>query len=159
MMYKITPMKPHQISLSDLEGRWYIVQSNFPMWLKGDKTSPSLNYTVERRGTTTGLRDEVLSWKRGKEQSILGFDTPLDSTNTRFVWRGNGLLRLLQSAWEIVYMDAANEWAIIHFEKTMFTPEGYDVIARSKQLSAHSLELIRAKLSEIGINTTLSAIS
>jgi hypothetical protein len=152
-------MKPHQISLSELEGKWYIVLSNFPMWLKGDKTNPSLNYKVEQNGAITGLRDEVISWKRGKQQSIIGFDTPLDGTNARFIWRGKGLLRLLQSAWEIVYMDTANEWAIIHFEKTLFTPEGYDVVARNKHLSPQTLELIHLKLSEIGIKTTLSAIS
>lgn len=33
-----------RIDLHDLEGKWYIHQSNFPMWLKGDKTSPAFNY-------------------------------------------------------------------------------------------------------------------
>ncbi len=129
-------MTAENINLQDLEGTWYIVLTNFPMWLKGDKTRPTFNYTITQHGSITGLRDEVRSWKHGKEQVIVGFDTPLDTTNRRFVWRGKGLLSLLTSRWEIVYFDTAKEWAIIHFEKTLFTPEGYDVIARRKNLSA-----------------------
>lgn len=129
------------------------------MWLKGDKTSPSLNYTVETKGAVTGLRDEVISQKRGKSQSIVGFDTPLDSTNTRFVWRGKGLLSLLASSWEIVCADMTAGWAIMHFEKTLFTPEGYDVIARRKQLSPEMLANIEAALRECGITAPLRQIA
>jgi hypothetical protein len=146
------------IPLHDLEGRWYIVLSNFPMWLKGDKTVPSLNYAVEIKGTVTGLRDEVISQKRGKPQSIVGFDTPLDSANTRFLWRGKGLLSLLTSRWEIVHLEAHLQWAIIHFEKTLFTPEGYDVIARRKQLSPEMLVDIQSALRECGITAELQPI-
>lgn len=144
--------------LKNIQGRWYIVLSNFPMWLKGDKTSPSLNYTVETKGVVIGLRDEVISQKRGKQQSIVGFDTPLDSANTRFLWRGKGLLSLLTSRWEIVHLAAHGEWAIIHFEKTLFTPEGYDVIARRKQLSPEMLVDIQSALRECGITAELQPI-
>lgn len=145
--------------LNNIEGRWYIVLSNFPMWLKGDKTSPSLNYAVEAKGKVTGLRDEVISQKRGKTQSIVGFDSPLDATNTRFLWRGKGLLSLLTSRWEIVHLEAHGEWAIIHFEKTLFTPEGYDVIARRKQLSPEMLADIQSALRECGITASLRQIA
>ena len=37
-------------TLELLQGRWYIHFSNFPMWLKGDKTNPTFNYTIEKRG-------------------------------------------------------------------------------------------------------------
>ena len=146
------------INLEDLGGAWYIILSNFPMWLKGDKTSPTLNYTVETRIGITGLRDEVQSWKNGKKQQILGFDTPLDETNRRFEWGGKGLLSLLSSRWEIVYLDAAKEWAIIYFEKTLFTPEGYDVIARNQHISPETLATIRAVLFERSINAGLQPI-
>jgi hypothetical protein len=147
------------LSLNNIQGRWYIVLSNFPMWLKGDKTSPSLNYTVETKGAVTGLRDEVISQKRGKTQSIVGFDTPLDGANTRFLWRGKGLLSLLTSRWEIVHLSAEGEWAIIHFEKTLFTSEGYDVIARRKQLSPEMLADIQLALRECGIRASLWQIT
>ncbi len=152
-------MKSCTIPLHDLEGRWHIVLSNFPMWLKGDKTSPSLNYAVETKCAVTGLRDEVISQKRGKPQSIVGFDTPLESTNTRFLWRGKRLLSLLTSHWEIVHLEAHLQWAIIHFEKTLFTPEGYDVIARRKQLSPEMLADIQSALRECGITASLRQIA
>jgi hypothetical protein len=152
-------MHSRTIPLHDLEGKWHIVLSNFPMWLKGDKTSPSLNYAVETKGTVTGLRDEVISQKRGKSQSIVGFDTPLDGANTRFLWRGKGLLSLLTSQWEIVHLEAHGEWAIIYFEKTLFTPEGYDVIARHKHLSPEILADIQSVLRECGITTSLRQIA
>jgi hypothetical protein len=129
------------------------------MWLKGDKTSPSLNYAVETKGVVIGLRDEVISQKRGKQQSIVGFDTPLDGTNTRFQWRGKGLLSLLTSCWEIVHLDAQKQWAIIYFEKTLFTPEGYDVIARRKHLLPETLADIQVALRECGINNDLQLIA
>jgi hypothetical protein len=152
-------MNSGTIPLHDLEGRWYVVLSNFPMWLKGDKTSPNLNYAVETKGAVTGLRDEVISQKRGKPQSIVGFDTPLDGANTRFQWRGKGLLALLTSRWEIVHLEAHGEWAIIHFEKTLFTPEGYDVIARRKELSSEMLADIQLALRECGITAQLQPIA
>ncbi len=146
------------INLEDLEGAWYIIFSNFPMWLKGDKTSPSLNYSVQMQGGVRGLGDEVISWKQGKKQSIIGFDTPLDEANLRFEWRGKGLLSLLSSRWEIVYLDAAKEWAIIYFEKTLFTPKGYDVIARNQHLSPETFATIHAILLELGTNASLQPI-
>lgn len=151
-------MNTEHLNLADWEGRWYIVLTNFPMWLKGDKTSPSLNYTAQARGGIMGLRDEVLSWKNGKQTTILGFDTPEGADNRRFVWRGRGILSLLTSVWELVYIDSTRHWAIIHFEKTLFTPEGYDVVCRAKQLSPKELAAVQVKLAEIGIIERLQPI-
>lgn len=151
-------MENEFLTINKLEGKWYILLTNFPMWLKGDKTSPTFNYTVETQNGITGLRDEVQSWKNGKKQQILGFDTPLDETNRRFQWRGKGLLSLLSSRWEIIYLDVTKEWAIIHFEKTFFTPEGYDVIARSQRISPETLANIQSVLLELSINASLQPI-
>jgi hypothetical protein len=151
-------MENEFLPINKLEGKWYILLTNFPMWLKGDKTSPTFNYTVETQNGITGLRDEVQSWKNGKKQQILGFDTPLDETNRRFQWRGKGLLSLLSSRWEIIYLDVTKEWAIIHFEKTLFTPEGYDVIARSQRISPETLASIQSILLELSINASLQPI-
>ena len=80
-----TPLK-----LEDLEGKWFIHFTNFPMWLKGDKTHPTFNYTVKNGGLT----DAVAYEKNGKHKSILGFDKPVDKTNQQFVWHGRGILSL-----------------------------------------------------------------
>lgn len=146
------------MNLKNLEGQWFINLTNFPMWLKGDKTSPSFNYTVEKRGKIIGLKDEVQYFKNGKISRIVGFDTPMNDENTTFLWRGKGILSLLTSRWEILYFDTANDWAIIYFEKTLFTPKGYDVISRVKILDNDFKLKINTKLMELEITDFLATL-
>ncbi len=146
------------LELSDLEGKWYIHYSDFPMWLKGDKLYPTFNYKVGKRDGNAGLHDEVVYEKKGRQKRIVGFDTPTDPGNTTFVWRGNGLLSLLKSKWEILHLDAEQQWAIIHFQKTLFTPEGYDVISREKWLGDRRELEIRKQLKVLGIDALLVRI-
>lgn len=149
---------PTVLSLEALEGKWYINQSNFPMWLKGKKANPTFNYTIKKKKGTLGLKDEVIFIKNGKQKSIVGFDTPIDKTNTKFVWTGKGILGILKSKWSVLYLDEEENWAIIYFEKTLFTPEGYDVISRDKKLSANLKESIQAVLTALNINEELTTI-
>ena len=144
------------VSLTALEGRWHIVLSNFPMWTKGNKTEPTFNYSVTTKGGDTVLLDEVKYMKKGKEKSILGYDHVKDRTNTSFVWRGKGLLSLLKSKWEILYMEPHCAWMIIHFRKTLFTPEGYDVVARDKSLTGPEMKAVKEKLKELGVGELVS---
>jgi len=137
------------LALSDLEGKWYILQTDFPMWLSGKRTAPTFNYQLLDGKQV--LQDKVLFMKNNKEKSIQGVDYPANSDNTAFVWRGKGLLRLLKSKWEIVYMNPGMQWAIIYFEKTLFTPRGFDVIARQKQITKDQQQLIEDKLMELHI--------
>jgi len=146
------------IDLTDLEGRWYIVQSNFPMWLKGDKTSPTFNYTIVNKKKGTFLLDRVEYLKNGKEKSINGIDKSLNTYNSKFVWRGKGILWLLKSKWEILYISTDKQWAVIYFEKTLFTPEGYDVIARNTKLSKKIEQDVKNKLNELGVKQKLTTI-
>jgi len=152
----LTNMFNKSIELSTLEGKWHIILSNFPMWLKGDKTNPTFNYTIAKRNDILGLTDEVKYEQNGKIKSINGFDTPLNANNSCFEWRGKGILSLLTSRWEILYLDT--NWAIIHFEKTLFTPKGYDVICREKNLEEATNLKIAQKLKELKISVTLHSI-
>ncbi len=145
-------------TLKQLEGRWYVIMSDFPMWTKGKKTNPSFQYTIETRKGKQGLRDEVICTKKGKTKTIRGFDTPGDSTNTAFTWRGKGLLKLLKSKWELVAIDTAGQWMLIHFERTLFTPEGYDVISRSKTLPPASAKDLVTKLSAISLRPEMKKV-
>jgi len=120
------------LKLSSLEGKWYINQTNFPMWLQGDKTSPTFNYSVLKTERASFLVDRVEYTKNGKQKSITGRDKPLNENNTSFIWRGKGCLRILKSKWNILHFDKKDEWAIIHFEKTLFTPKGYDIISKTR---------------------------
>lgn len=147
------------LNLKSLEGTWYIHFSDFPMWLKGDKQYPTFTYTVKRRKGVVGLKDEVRYYKNNRAKSINGFDVPVDSSPGAFVWRGDGLLGLLKSKWDILYLDQKGTWAIIHFEKTLFTPEGYDVMARSAQLSEKMRQEFQEKLSELGLFSRMKVIA
>jgi hypothetical protein len=152
------------IPLNKLEGTWYINKSNFKMWLKKNNHNPTFNYAIEKKEGKDGLKDIVAYQKRKASagsatttKEIEGFDTALDESNTKFEWRGKGILSLFKSKWEILYF--GNDFAIIHFEKTLFTAEGYDVISRQKTLSHPVLNLVDAALKELGIKPELSLIT
>lgn len=135
--------------LAALEGTWYVNMSNFKMWLKGNKHNPAFTYTLTEKKGIRGLKDVVTYTKKSKSKQIVGFDKPENEEATRFTWRGKGLLALFKSKWEIVY--STNNWALIHFEKTLATAEGYDVISRSKHLGSETITAIKAKLKELDI--------
>lgn len=131
------------IDLEQLEGKWYINMTNFPMWIKGDKTNPTFNYTISNCGKIVGLRDEVQYLKNGKTKNIVGFDKPENDKKSKFIWRGKGVLRLLKSEWEIIYFDSEKEIIVLKFEKTLFTPAGYDVISRKPNLLESDIEYFK----------------
>lgn len=133
--------------LAALEGTWYVTMSNFKMWLQGHKHHPAFTYTRAVKKGTGGLKDVVTYTKKSKIKQIVGFDKPENEQATQFTWRGKGLLALFKSKWEIVY--STDNWTIIHFEKTLLTAEGYDVISRSKQLSPEIIAQIQTKLREL----------
>lgn len=130
------------MQLDDFAGSWYVNMTNFPMWLKGDKTCPTLNYKVGNKGGVKGLFDEVIYLENGKQKSIKGFDKPLNDYLTSYVWRGKGLLWLLSSKWDLVHIDKEKQIAITHFEKTLFTPEGVDVISKKKELKEEEIKWV-----------------
>ena len=132
------PATETPLNLKSLEGTWYIHFSDFPMWLKGDKQYPTFTYTIKRRKGVVGLKDEVRYLKKGRPKSINA---------------------LLKSKWDIIYLDPEGTWAIIHFKKTLFTPEGYDVMARSGQLTEKMEQEICEKLAELGLKSKLRSIA
>lgn len=135
--------------LAALEGTWYVNLSNFKMWLKGNKHNPAFTYTLAEKKGKRGLTDVVSYTKKGKSKQIVGFDKPENEQATTFTWRGKGLLALFKSKWKIVY--STKDWTLIHFEKTLATAEGYDVISRTKNLSPETMAAIKAKLKELGV--------
>lgn len=132
--------------LHTLAGTWLIHSTNFPMWLKGDKTNPTFNYTVttDKDGAEI-LLDEVKYQKDGKTKTITGYDYPDEADAMAFVWRGKGVLGLVKSHWRIALLDTEKQWAVVVFESTLFTPSGMDVIGR-KALSADTFVAIKAMM-------------
>ena len=132
------------MNLEQLEGKWYIQYTNFPMWLKGDKKDPYFNYSVGIKNGKPGLKDKVGFYKNGKYKSIKGFDYPLNSENTYFKWKGSGWLFFVKSLWRIEHFAKSSKWMLISFEKTLFTPAGYDIISRKQTIEAATrAEIIR----------------
>lgn len=65
---------------------------------------------------------------------ITGTDRTLDVG--RFKWRGNGLLSIASSKWQVLgcntsEAEGSHRWAVTFFERTLFTPAGLDIYARS----------------------------
>ncbi len=131
-----------------LAGTWFIVSSNFPMWLKGDKMNPTFNYTLTEKKGEQVLLDEVKYTKNGKQRSILGYDHADTKNDQAFIWRGKGLLSIAKSKWQVVMIDEKEGWAVIHFSKTLFTPEGVDIISREPRLGKDKLEEIKERMSK-----------
>ncbi len=146
------------LKLSELEGKWFVIRSNFPMWLKGNKINPSFSYTVTNKRNDTVLLDEVQYQKKSKWKSIVGYDKPADEQNRSFIWRGKGILAGVKSKWNILFHDPKEQWMIIHFKKTLFTPEGYDVISKSKNMDEVTRQKVSDKLKELKIDQKLSVI-
>lgn len=132
-----------QSIFTTLVGTWFICYSNFPMWLKGDKTEPTFNYTITTRKGEKVLLDEVKYLKNKRQKTITGYDYQDEKDSTAFVWRGKGILGLLKSEWRVALLDPNGQWAVIAFSKTLFTPAGVDIISRKPEISESTLQEIK----------------
>jgi hypothetical protein len=110
-----------------------------------DKKDVTISYSLlaAAAGTKPQFEDTVEYRARPAPASsppsrIVGVDT-LHSTSpdapTCFKWRGRGLLLLITSSWQLLGLHgatpAAPAWAVTYFEKTLFTPTGIDIYART----------------------------
>lgn len=132
-----------QSIFTTLVGTWFMCYSNFPMWLKGDKTEPTFNYTITTRKGEKVLLDEVKYLKNKRQKTITGYDYQDEKDSTAFVWRGKGILGLLKSEWRVALLDPNGQWAVIAFSKTLFTPAGVDIISRKPEISESTLQEIK----------------
>lgn len=132
--------------LQILSGTWFIISTNFPMWLKPNMNNPSFTYTIIEKKGKFVLLDEVNYLKNKKPKTISGYDYPDTENKNAFTWRGKGLLIIAKSKWEVKLMDEQKQWAVIYFSKTLFTPEGVDIISRNKTLDNITLEKIKTKM-------------
>jgi hypothetical protein len=132
------PRLPH-VDRAAMAGRWHIQRTTFPMWLSGSKLSPSLEYGVVEGDPR--LTDTVTYRTRaGAEKTIRGFDTQDQEISARFVWRGKGLLAPLKSEWWVYHFDPSAGVCAIYFGRTLFTPEGIDVVSRAEVATDSDLQ-------------------
>ncbi len=118
----------------ELTGKWHIIYSTFPLWTSGKRQNPTFRYGPLRNDIMT---DTVEYYRKGRYRRIEGTDK-VDGDG--FIWRGKGIMSIAKSRWKIIHHDPAAGLVFIQFEKTLFTPEGYDVISRKPEPDAKSLE-------------------
>lgn len=120
-----------------LQGGWHVLATNFPMWLTGEKQDPIFLYRLlTPPGELAELDDTVAYTESGRRETIEGTDTQDPNMPSHFTWRGKGLLAAFASDWVIVASAPDDRWMVLYFTKTIATPEGVDVIARTPVLSA-----------------------
>ncbi len=116
---------------SALLGSWRVATTTFPMWHKGDKRGPSLNYLPasdpEQLLDVVRYRD-----RRDREHTIRGVDRRNPGQGAHYTWRGAGWLWPFVSQWYVVHLDAAAGVMGIFFTRTLFTPAGMDIAVRGE---------------------------
>ena len=101
-----------------------------PAAIAAENSVPRLDDTVEYQALNSD-----------KMKTVHGVDTPSDLDTRAWNWRGKGWLKIASSHWEFVEWSdgtedgeaTGEEWAVIWFQKTLFTPEGIDIFSRKKE--------------------------
>jgi hypothetical protein len=138
----------------DLEGDWFIVASDQPVWTSGEKASPTLQYKlVSGSSGAVELEDKVSFLENGERGEYRGRDTQASDNPAAFEWRGTGALSLVSTRWHLAHMASDKTWAIAFYEKTFATPAGVAVISRTAKLPSEAFAEARSELSN---NSSLS---
>ncbi len=146
-------------TISLLEGKWYVVATNFPMWHKEKNVNPNLNYTNFRENNGKLIFDDCVMYSKNKTpKKIKGKDKQKNSNELEFVWRGNGLLKLFRSKWKVIANDKEGRWIAIYSTRTLVSPEGVDIVARNKNLSESEIKGIIAHLDKSYIHKPIELL-
>ncbi|KAL8895140.1 MAG: hypothetical protein Q9207_008290 [Kuettlingeria erythrocarpa] len=142
---------------SFLSGTWYVNYSTLPMWK--DKRNVRITYTPlppsnPTEDSSIPRLDDLVEYQTlssDKIKTIQGIDTPGGGDTRAWDWRGKGWLKIASSHWEFLDWDnkrgEEDEWAVIWFQKTLFTPEGIDILSRSKEgLAEQTVRVIKLYL-------------
>lgn len=131
-----------------LPGSWFVVATNFPMWLTGRRLSPTFDYAP--LGTAPLRLADTVGYltRAGKPKRIVGTDVLRAGT---FIWRGRGVLRLFASRWTVTALAADGSFAVIRFSRTIATPAGTDIIVRDLAALERVRELVSADPEAYGI--------
>lgn len=130
-----------------LEGRWFVVASNFPMWVDGARKDPVFDYRLLHDRDAIREVDDVVSWHEdGEPGRYLGIDTQDPHNGAHFTWRGKGALSLVSTEWYLAGLAPDGAWAIVYYQDTVASPEGVDIIARSRTLTPDRMDEAMAAL-------------
>lgn len=137
-------------SIEFLQGLWYVTHSTLPMW----KSNKNITITYTPLGSPPGAIDDFVQYKpldSDKEKTVHGIDTPDPDVQAKYSWRGKGLLKVTSSEWEVLgFGNDEGGWAVTYFAKTLFTPAGIDVYARTQYgISTSLLDRIKHELKKV----------
>ena len=128
-----------------LEGTWYVIATNFPMWTKGTRSHPKFIYSNRRTVDGRECFDDTVEYVQGgRTKTIVGVDT--SDGGRRFVWRGKGWLKFFVSRWEVISVAPDGQCLALSFTKTWATPAGVDIIARSPEVSDEAYAQIHSEI-------------
>ncbi len=131
-----------------LPGRWVVRATNFPMWLRGDRHAPVIEYAVLQSDPLV-LSDtvEYIDDRRGPRR-VLGVDR---ARGDGFVWRGTGVLRMLRSRWQVAGLH--DSVLCIRFARSAVTPAGIDVLVREGARVPELRRFVAEDLDRLGLTT------
>lgn len=159
---------PIPLDLDKFMGTWFVTYSTLPLWKS--RKDVTISYTPKESSGGLTQFDDLVKYRSNSDSpssklnSVIGVDTLVvppstagataDIPKTRFKWRGKGWLMIASSRWQILGCSSASEtsqWAITYFEKTLFTPAGLDIYARTSEgLPDALLQEIIAKTKALG---------
>ena len=129
-------------------GTWHILVTNYGFWKK--RRDPTVSY--DELPTDDGVRrwkDTLRFSSRGffggneKEGLLRGVDRELSPG--RFLWRGEGLLRIIESPWWVLMQD--DDWAVTYFGRSnVGTAPGMDLYARTADFSPAGVRQVLARV-------------
>lgn len=156
---KTNAQSKFKYSISLLEGKWFVVATNFPMWLESKNTNPNFNYTNFKEKNGKLIFDDCVMYSKNKSpKKIKGKDKQKNSDELKFFWRGNGLLGLFKSKWKVIASDNEGRWIAIYSSRTLVSPEGVDIVARNKNLSESEIKGIISHLDKAFIKKPIEIL-
>lgn len=142
-----------------LEGKWYVIATNFPMWLDKENTDPNFNYTNFREKNGKQIFDDCVMYLKSKTpKQIKGKDKQKNADELKFSWRGKGVLALFKSNWRVIASDKEGRWIVIYSTKTLVSPEGVDIIAKKRNLSESEIKSIISHLDQKYIHKPIQVL-
>lgn len=111
--------------LEQLLGQWYITYTSSPDWR--DRRNVLLTYSLLGAINQPNARlDDLITYQSvssAKLQTVHGTDTPSKTDPWAWTWRGNGLLRVASSHWEILghgTLEDCGQWIVVYAQKSIF---------------------------------------
>ena len=142
-----------------IEGKWYLVATNFPMWLNGKSKDPEYNYSnFKLKKDKLEFDDKVMYTKNGSAQEIKGKDKQKKAGELAFSRREKGLLSRFKNNWKVIASDREGRWIVIYSAKNLMSPEGVDIVARNKSLTEKEIKDIIGHLDKSYIGRPIEVL-